>query len=98
LISPPLEDQALRSLGDQGPVAPGEGKVFEKLFRGTASDNSGQRGAGLGLAIARAIIVAHGGRIWAANRPEGGALFSFALPLGESPPDITAMEERGTET
>ncbi len=88
------------SVGDRGPglAAGEEERVFEKLFRGSASDGSGERGAGLGLAIARAIIAAHGGRIWAENRPGGGALFSFLLPLGESPPDLSAIEREGAQT
>ena len=43
-------------------------------------------GVGLGLAICRAIIEAHGGRIWADNRPQGGACFIFTLPLKMPPP------------
>ncbi len=50
-------------------------KVFEKFYHAKSS-----KGAGLGLAICRAIIQAHGGRIWAGNREGGGAVFSFALP------------------
>jgi two-component system sensor histidine kinase KdpD len=38
-------------------------------------------GAGLGLAICRGIVSAHGGRIWAENLPTGGAAFRFTLPL-----------------
>jgi two-component system sensor kinase FixL len=38
------------------------------------------QGMGMGLSISRTIIEAHGGRIWAENRPEGGAAFRFTLP------------------
>ena len=41
----------------------------------------GPPGTGLGLAVARGLIAAHGGQIWAANRDDGGAIFTFTLPL-----------------
>jgi signal transduction histidine kinase len=44
------------------------------------------RGAGLGLTICRSVIEAHGGRIWAANRPDGGTAFHFSIPLAEESP------------
>jgi K+-sensing histidine kinase KdpD len=53
-------------------------RVFEKFYRGGAQHI---QGAGLGLAICRGIIQAHGGHVWAENRPEGGAVFRFTLPL-----------------
>lgn len=49
---------------------------------------------GLGLAIARAIVEAHGGGIWAENRTGGGAAFSFWLPVGALPPDMEAREQQ----
>ena len=73
------------SVADQGPgLAPGEeDRIFEKLFRGEAAP--GCPGAGLGLAICRGIVAAHGGRIQAVNHPQGGAQFLVSLPLGTPP-------------
>lgn len=70
--------------------APGEEKlVFGKFYRGALA-NRADRGAGLGLAICRAIINAHGGQIWAANHPDGGARVTFTLPLEGTPPTLPA--------
>jgi two-component system, OmpR family, sensor histidine kinase KdpD len=70
-------------IADHGPgLPPGEeGKVFDKFYRAHAI---GGRGAGLGLAICRGIVRAHGGRIWAQNLPGGGVAFLFTLPLGDA--------------
>ncbi len=74
------------SVADQGPgIAHGEEeRIFEKLARGEAATS--RPGAGLGLAICRGIVTAHGGQIQAANRPQGGAQFLVSLPLGTPPP------------
>ncbi|WP_413480630.1 two-component system sensor histidine kinase KdpD [Serratia proteamaculans] len=72
---------------DDGPGIP-EGKmqlIFDKFSRG--NKESAIPGVGLGLAICRAIIEVHGGRIWAENGANGGASFRFVLPL-EKPPEI----------
>jgi len=53
-------------------------RMFERFWRGESSRSS--PGSGLGLAIARGLVEAQGGRIWAENRPEGGARVSFTLP------------------
>jgi two-component system sensor histidine kinase KdpD len=83
-ISGRIQDQEiLVAVADRGPGLPAgeEERIFEKFYQ--VSPGSA-RGAGLGLTICRSIIEAHGGRIWAANRPDGGAVFSFTIPLAES--------------
>ncbi|HYW11533.1 MAG TPA: HAMP domain-containing sensor histidine kinase [Longimicrobium sp.] len=49
------------------------------------------RGTGLGLALVRQTVQAHGGRVWARNRPEGGAEFGVALPAGDGAADEMEM-------
>jgi signal transduction histidine kinase len=55
--------------------------LFQRFYRGDAARSRTVGGSGLGLAIAKQWVEAHGGRIWAENRPEGGALFAFLLPI-----------------
>ena len=55
-------------------------RVFEQFYRGEQARTRATGGAGLGLAIAQGIVVAHHGRIWAENAPSGGALVGFVLP------------------
>ncbi len=57
--------------------------MLDKFYRGGA--DSGRGSVGLGLAICRGVVEAHGGRIWAANSMSGGASFRFTLPLGGPP-------------
>ncbi len=58
-------------------------RLFEKFYRGARSIGGG---AGLGLAVSRGIVEAHGGRISAVNRPGGGASFVVSLPSEGTPP------------
>ncbi len=73
-------------VADRGPgLPPGEEtRIFEKFYRAPGATSTS--GVGLGLTICRGIITAHGGRIWAENRPGGGAVFHFTLPLAGAPP------------
>jgi two-component system, OmpR family, sensor histidine kinase KdpD len=66
-------------VSDNGPGIPKgeEERIFDKFYIG----EKGAAGGGLGLAICRGIIHAHGGRIWAQNAPEGGAMLTFTLPI-----------------
>ncbi|MDJ0663361.1 MAG: HAMP domain-containing sensor histidine kinase [Acidimicrobiia bacterium] len=70
-------------VSDNGPGIPEDlvGSVFDRLRRGDEARTPGESGRGLGLAIARALVLAHGGTITAANRPEGGAVFEVSLPV-----------------
>jgi two-component system sensor histidine kinase KdpD len=73
----------LVELADRGPGIPSDQleNIFQKFVRGHLHGE----GAGLGLAICRSIITNHGGRIWAENRPGGGAIFLFTLPIEDQP-------------
>ena len=53
-------------------------KIFDTFY------TTKQSGTGLGLSISRTIIENYGGRIWAENRPKGGAVFRFTLPLANN--------------
>jgi two-component system sensor histidine kinase KdpD len=81
-----VDAQATISVIDRGPgISPDElERVFEKFYRGRRGGVNRVEGTGMGLAIAKAIIEAHGGRIRAENRPGGGSTVSFTLPLNEA--------------
>ncbi len=56
------------------------GKLFTKFYRVTTRQGRGRPGSGLGLAICKAIVEAHGGRIWVQSQPGKGSTFYFSLP------------------
>jgi two-component system sensor histidine kinase KdpD len=64
-------------IGDRYPVGDLE-RIFDKFYRVQRPDNVS--GTGLGLAISKGIVEAHGGRIYAENRPDGGAVIVLCLP------------------
>jgi len=91
--SPPGEEVSLEvraeqtevtiSVRDCGPGLPAEDieRVFDKFYRSDSSDSQIAYGYGLGLYVCRRLVEAQGGRIWAENHPDGGAVFSFTLPV-----------------
>jgi two-component system, OmpR family, sensor histidine kinase KdpD len=83
---------------DHGPGIPAHdlGRIFHKFYR-LGDSATRTSGAGLGLAICKGIIEAHGGRIWAENSRDGGAAFTFTLPLASAttPGNLGTLPEEG---
>jgi two-component system sensor histidine kinase KdpD len=78
-----VDGQMMVSVADRGPGIPPEDmeRIFDKFYRVLGVQRQGTIGSGLGLAVCRGLVEAHGGRIWAENRLGGGAIFKFMLPL-----------------
>ncbi len=100
--APPDGPIAIRAFRDGGEVAievadcgpglfPGdEQRVFESFYRGRTA-RSDRRGAGLGLAIVRAVAQSHGGKATARNRADGGAIFTLSFPATKSVEDSSVV-------
>lgn len=73
-------DTARVSITDEGPGIDPEAlpRLFERFYRASARDATA--GLGLGLYIARMLILAHGGQIWVESTPGEGSTFIFTLP------------------
>jgi two-component system sensor histidine kinase KdpD len=82
-----VRDEMMISVADHGPgIAPAMlERIFDKFYRvlDTQREATHPKGSGLGLAVCRGLVEAHGGRIWAENRADGdnGAIFHFTLPV-----------------
>jgi PAS domain S-box-containing protein len=97
--SPPGQEIAVQLRADQtevtvavrdaGPGIPPQDldRIFDKFYRTDSSDAQAAYGYGLGLYVCRRLMEAQGGRIWAENHPDGGALFSFAIPVWQEKND-----------
>ncbi|MCA1705074.1 MAG: HAMP domain-containing histidine kinase, partial [Actinobacteria bacterium] len=85
ILAEAIDEEVRLSVEDSGEGIPSEAlqRVFDRFWRGDSARSEAARSAGLGLAIARGLVAAHGGEIWAENAPAGGAKFMFTLPLGE---------------
>ncbi len=90
ILAKKSHDDLVISIEDNGKGIPAgnESKIFDKFY--TSEHKDKHKGSGLGLAICHGIIAAHHGKIWAENRPEGGARFSFTLPTVKS--DVIAKD------
>jgi two-component system phosphate regulon sensor histidine kinase PhoR len=72
------------AVADRGPGIPAADlpRIFERFYRVDRSRSRDPGGTGLGLSIVRHLVELHGGRVTAANRPGGGAVFTVRLPEG----------------
>jgi two-component system sensor histidine kinase KdpD len=92
-----VAEQLKVSVSDDGPGLPAgrEEALFQKFARGDRE--SATPGVGLGLAICRAIVESHHGTIVGINQTDGGAAFSFMLPLGTPPVAAVEVESETTD-
>src|SRR5579859_7774128 len=82
-------------VADRGPGIPSTAlaHLFEPFYRvdgGVSVPKQRPNGLGLGLAVVRGLVEAHGGQVWVQNRAGGGARFVFSLPTSDPPADILA--------
>jgi signal transduction histidine kinase len=93
-LAPDGADMMLCEVADTGPGIPDDyrDRVFERFVQ--VQGRLGRRqGTGLGLAFCKLVVEAHGGKIWAENRREGGSTFYFTLPIGGGSPHYYAPQQ-----
>jgi len=98
MLSNPLEKLVRLSVSDTGPGIPAEElpHIFERFYQGRRQHKTVVAGSGLGLALAKKVVEAHGGRIWVESELGKGATFHVALSLdGNNRPAATDKKARG---
>jgi len=85
------DGQLLIRVRDHGPgIAPSDmPHLFHRFYRGGQAAQH-KSGSGMGLSIARGLLAVEGGRVWAENAPDGGAIFSIAVPVERKDGGVTA--------
>lgn len=81
-----INDEVITHIEDNGPGIPEDAipHLFTKFFRVSGKLEQGSKGTGLGLYIAKSIVIMHKGRIWVESQVGHGSVFSFALPIASS--------------
>lgn len=93
------EEEIIVTVFDNGPGVPDDvrERIFERFYQADVS-RSGDEGAGLGLAICKHIVEAHGGRIWAEGNGQGiGGQFVFTVLKAEAEPQLSATDDAEAE-
>jgi K+-sensing histidine kinase KdpD len=85
-----IDDEVVFHVADSGPGIPREqqARLFEEFWQARDGD---RRGVGLGLAIAKGIVAAHGGRLWVESEPGEGSTFSFSIPARRTTPVLATQ-------
>jgi two-component system sensor histidine kinase KdpD len=86
-------EEMVISVADRGPGIPAVDleRIFDKFYRVLGTQRT--TGSGLGLAVCKGLVEAHGGCIWAENREGGGAVFRFTLPIAKTEPVAKTEDE-----
>jgi signal transduction histidine kinase len=90
LVATPRDTEVLFQVTDDGPGIPADnvGHIFDNFWQARKND---RRGVGLGLAIAKTLVEAQGGKIWVESNVDHGSTFSFSLPAVSVPADKVEM-------
>ena len=92
------EKQFLRGSRENADELATAGRVFLEFVRAPGAKRHAAEGTGIGLAIAREVVEAHGGRLLADSREGEGSVFTVALPLSHRPPEVERLLREGNET